>query len=650
MHLGHGAGRSGAAGLAARTPHLALVGNPNSGKSSLFNRLTGLRTKTGNYPGVTVARYLGACSVEGRDIAIEDLPGCYSLEPISPDEAIVADVLERGYDGVRRPDAVVAVIDATTLRRGLGLVAQLLQLELPVALAVTFTDELAVRQGSLDVEALGRAVGVPALAVLAHRPGPLPELRALLATYDGWRRPPLPPPLAPLEVDAWVTSVLRAAGYREPERHAATRAADRILLHPVAGPVVFLAVMFAFFQTIFTVAAPLQDWVESLFGVASGWVHDHVSSPLWSGLIGDALIGGVGGVVVFVPQIMLLFLLISLLEGVGYLSRAAFLMDRLLARFGLEGRAFVALLSSFACAIPGIMATRTLPSARERIATMMAAPLMTCSARLPVYVLLIGLLVPASQRVGPFGAQGVVMFGLYLLGAVSAMLTAWLFRRITERAGEAALPFYLEMPPYRLPSVRSVLLTMWEAALGFLRKVTRIIMITTIALWVLLNLPTHSPEELRAAGVPPSDHAAVSAYTLDHSLAAHVGRAIEPVFAPLGFDWRVDIGVLASLSARETFVATLGQISSSGDPTEPGTALREWRYTDGARAGEPVFTPPTLAALLVFFVYALQCMSTVAIMRRESGSWKWPAIAFGYMFALGWVMAWLARLVVQAAA
>jgi ferrous iron transport protein B len=421
---------------------------------------------------------------------------------------------------------------------------------------------------------------------------------------------------------------------------------DRVLLHPVWGALAFFALMFMFFQVIFTVAAPLQDLIGSFFDWAAGVVDAHVESRLLSGLLGDALIGGVGGVLVFLPQILLLFLMISVLEGVGYLSRAAFLMDRLLARFGLEGRAFVALLSSFACAVPGIMATRTLPSGKERIATMMGAPLMTCSARLPVYVLLIGMLVPSSARVGPFTAQGLVMFGLYLVGAVSAMLAAWAFRQFAER-GHSALPFFLEMPPYRVPTVRAVLMTMWGSALAFLRKVSTFILVTTGVLWVLLNLPVQSAGDLTAAGVDPDDQTAVSTYTLDHSFAAGIGRAVEPVFAPLGFDWRVNVAVLASLSARETFVATLGQIAAAENPDSPDP-VADMTFGDGPDQGEPVLTAPTLAALLLFFVYALQCMSTVAIMRRESGSWKWPAIAFGYMFTLAWTMAWLARTVVGA--
>jgi ferrous iron transport protein B len=408
--------------------------------------------------------------------------------------------------------------------------------------------------------------------------------------------------------------------------------------------VVFFAVMALFFQTVFTLAAPVQNWIEALFAWLSGRVHAHVGNPWLSGLLGDALIGGVGGVVVFLPQIVLLFLLLALLEGVGYMARAAFLMDRVMSRFGLEGRAFVALLSSFACAVPGIMATRTLPSARDRLATMMAAPLMTCSARLPVYVLLIGLLVDPDAKVGPFGAQGMVMFGLYLLGAVSAMLAAWAFKRLGDRRG-TPVPFFMELPPYRLPAPRAVLVAMWSSARAFLRKCSTVIVATSVLLWLLLNLPLHTDAQLRAAGVDTTDAVAVSAYTVDHSYAAGLGRLVSPVFDPLGFDWRINVGVLSAQAARETFVATLGQVAAAEDPEQPQQALRNMTRTGESRAGEPVFTAPTVAALLVYFVYALQCMATVAVLRRETGTWRWPAIALGYLTVLAWLMAYLARTV-----
>jgi ferrous iron transport protein B len=405
--------------------------------------------------------------------------------------------------------------------------------------------------------------------------------------------------------------------------------------------------MFVFFQTIFTVAAPLQDYVEAFFGWLGGLVANHIHIGWLSAFLSQAVIGGVGSVLVFVPQIALLFVLIALLEGTGYLARAAFLMDRVMAGAGLEGRAFVALLSSFACAIPGIMATRSLPSAKDRLATMMGAPLMTCSARLPVYILLVSLLLPSDARVGIFNARGMVMFALYVFGALSAMATAALFKKLTSRSGPM-LPFYMEIPPYQVPRWRNIGAEVWTATSAFLRKVTSIILATTVILWVLLNLPMRSDAQMAAAGVDTTDDTAVAAYVIDHSYAAAVGRAVEPVFAPLGFDWRINIGILSSLAAREVFVATLGQVAAAENPEEPAKALREMTVQRGPDTGRTLFDAPTIAALLVFFMYALQCMSTVAVLRRESGSWKWPAVAFSYMFALAWVLALAARTMVAA--
>ncbi|GAA3290805.1 ferrous iron transporter B [Dactylosporangium vinaceum] len=636
----HGAG--GAAPVTGGLPRVALAGSPNAGKTSIFNALTGLNAKTGNYPGVTVSRFVGTSRTGGRRYLIEDLPGAYSLEPISPDEQVMVDVLDGRLAGEAPPDALLVMADATTLRRSLRFVAQVLGRGLPTCVVVTFTDELSARAGHLDVEAFEQALGVPVVAVIGNRGRGIDRLRERLDEWRSWPVPAIPPPTVAAEFDAWAESVLAFAGYRAPDRHRITQRVDAVLLHPLWGTLVFFAVMVAFFQILFGLTAPLQGYVETFFGWLSALATERIGSAWLAGLLGEAIIGGVGAVLVFVPQIMLLFLLIALLEGVGYMSRAAFLMDRVMAKAGLEGRAFVALLSSFACAIPGIMATRTLPSARDRLATMMAAPLMTCSARLPVYVLLIGLLVSPAARIGPFGAQGLVMFALYLLGAVSAMLAAWAFKKLGDRRGPM-MPFYMEMPPYRLPSVRSVLTTMWHSARSFLRKCTTIIAMTTLALWLLLNLPLHSPAELRSHGVDASDRTAVSAYTADHSYAAGIGRIVEPVFAPLGFDWRINIGILSAQAARETFVATLGQVAAAENPDDPAQTLRAMTRDDGPHAGQPVFTPPTIAALLVYFAFALQCMATVGIMRRETGGWKWPAIAFTYLTGLAWLMAYLAH-------
>ena len=403
---------------------VALVGSPNAGKTSVFNHLTGLRAKTGNYPGVTVGRSVGTTTVDGVAIAVEDLPGTYSLDPISPDEQVVTDLLAGNYPDIGRPDAVVLVADATTLRRSILLIGQVLRLDLPCLLALTMGDELTARGGRIDVEALSTALGIPVAAVVANHGSGINELRAQLASFEQWQRPPVLPPPGQDAVDAWGQSVLDAADYVAPQPDQRTRRIDRVLLHPLWGTVAFFAVMFYFFQVLFTAAAPLRDGIANALTWLGGQVAEHVGNPVLRGLLGQGLIGGVGTVLQFIPQIVLLFCLIAFLESVGYMSRAAFLMDRVMARTGLEGRAFVAMLSSFACAIPGIMATRTLPSSKDRIATIVTAPLMTCSARLPVYTLLVGLLVAPQTRWWGLSAQGVTMFLLYLGGGMSSLIAA----------------------------------------------------------------------------------------------------------------------------------------------------------------------------------------------------------------------------------
>ena len=673
-------GSSSSKTLVAGARRIALAGAPNAGKTSIYNALTGLRAKTGNYPGVTVTRSLGTCRIGETDLTIEDLPGAYSLDPISPDEQVVRDVLTDASETVSTPDALVVVVDATTLRRGMNFVAEALALDLPTCLVVTMTDELTRRFGRLDVAALG----IPAVRVVGNRGIGMPELRERLTEVAHWQRPPLPPPTAGGEVASWADSILAAADYEAPQQDRVTAAVDRVLLHPILGSLVFFAIMYTFFQAIFTWAAPLQDAVEGGFSalgqLVHGWLDD--SHPLLAGLLGDGLIGGVGAVLTFIPQIIIMFLIIAFLEGVGYMSRAAFLMDKIMSRAGLEGRAFVALLSSFACAIPGIMATRTLPSAKDRVATMLAAPLMTCSARLPVYVLLTSLTVPGDAKIGPLGARGTVMFALYLLGAVSAMAAAWAVKRLTDRGG-VLLPFYMEMPPYRLPRPRAVALMVWDACKGFVKKAGTVITLTTLVLWVLLNMPMRSDEQFDAYCTANAECAAVStavedpasstvkgddgqtvtdpeeldklleaqktSYTMDHSWGAAIGKTVQPVFEPLGFDWRINVAILSSLAARETFVATLGQIAAAEDPEQPSAHLATMTYQQDTltnKTGDQLFNPATIAAILVFFVYALQCMSTAAAMRRETGTWKWPVIAYSYMFVTAWVMAAVARFIV----
>lgn len=672
---------------------IALAGAPNSGKTSIYNALTGLRAKTGNYPGVTVSRAVGTCSLSAAEagghahrVTIEDLPGAYSLEPMSPDEQIVHDVLTGTAQDVERPDALVVVVDATTLSRSLRFVAQTLSLGLPTCLAVTMTDELTRRGGRLDVEALGAALGVPAVRVIGNRSTGIPQLRAALGTWRDWSRTPVPPPADGAERLSWTESILAAADYEAPRQDPVTAAIDRVLLHPVAGTLTFLAVMYLFFQAIFTWAAPFQDAIESVFGRLGEAIHSWLDepAPLAAGLLADGVVGGVGGVLVFLPQIAIMFLLIALMEGVGYMSRAAFLMDRVMGKAGLEGRAFVALLSSFACAIPGVMATRTLPSAKDRLATMMAAPLMTCSARLPVYIIMISLLVDQDASVGPFGARGTIMFGLYLAGALSAVVAAWVVKRLTDRGG-VLLPFYMEMPPYRLPRPRTIALMVWDACKGFLKEAGTIILVATVVVWTLLNVPLRSDAEFEAYCATSTECSAVAravadpaasavvgedgqvvtdpeelaalydaqrtGYVMDNSWGAAVGRAIQPVFEPLGFEWRINVGILSSLAARETFVATLGQIAAAGDPESPAAELEAMTYQEDTltnRAGDPLFNPATIAAILAFFVFAMQCMATAGVIRRETGTWKWALITYGYLFVLAWVAAAAARFVVAA--
>ncbi len=621
----------GAAVAVAGIRRVALVGSPNAGKTSVFNHLTGLRAKTGNYPGVTVGRSVGTTAVDGIDIAVEDLPGTYSLDPISPDEQVVTDLLAGKYAGIEPPDAIVLVADTTTLRRSILLIGQVLGLDMPCLLALTMGDELTARGGRIDVAALSTGLGIPVAAVVAHRGSGIDGVRRQLASFEQWQRPPVLPPTNPDDVDAWGQSVLNAADYVAPQPDQRTQRIDRLLLHPLWGTLTFFAVMFGFFQVLFTAAAPLRDGIGSALTWLGGQVTDHVDNPVLRGLLSQGLIGGVGTVLQFLPQIVLLFCLLAFLESIGYMSRAAFLMDRVMAKTGLEGRAFVAMLSSFACAIPGIMATRTLPSSRDRIATIVTAPLMTCSARLPVYTLLVGLLVAPQTRWWGLSAQGVTMFLLYLGGGLSALIAALLVKSTILRGD--LLPFTMELPPYRIPSVKAVLAAMWSAARIFLRKAGTIILGTSLVLWALLSLPTR---EAQTRSMSATD---ATAYVMNHSYAADVGHAVAPVFSPLGFDWRTDIALVGSLSAREVFVSTLGQVAAATDPESPQDALAMLTDDHGNR----IFTAPTVIALMVYFMFALQCMSTIAVMRRETNSWRWPAFAFSYMFVLAWVMAFVAR-------
>jgi ferrous iron transport protein B len=602
---------------------LGLVGSPNSGKTTLFNALTGLRAKVANYPGVTVERREGETSVRGRRLIVVDLPGTYSLDPISPDERVVSRVLDGHLSDP--PDALVMVADACSLERSLLVLAQVLKRGTPTCLVVTMTDELVARGGELDLPRLERALGIPVCGVVGHRGLGIGAMRELLARPEEWSQPHLPAPEAAAERAAWVESILVNVIRRRPGRNALTDSVDRVVLHPVAGSLLFVVVMVTFFQVIFAWATPAMDAIDMAIGVGAEAARAALPAGLLADFVADGLITGVGAVVIFLPQIVLLFSLLYLLQDVGYMARAAFVIDRLMGRVGLEGRSFVSLLSSYACAVPGIMATRTIPSTRNRMVTILVAPLMTCSARLPVFALLIGAFVPPTQVWGPIGLQGLTLLGLYLLGAVSALLVAAVLKR-TLLSGES-LPFYMELPSYRWPPLRLIVSQVWSSASAFLRRAGTIILAATVVLWALLSFPrVTAPEDLA-----PSQQAR---FELEHSLAGRAGHALEPVVAPLGFDWKIGVGLFASLAAREVIVATLAQIYAA---TDQETSLRAAVRADvDPRTGRKVFTPATVASLLVFFVYALQCMSTLAVIRRETHSWRWPVFAFSYLLVLAY--------------
>ena len=622
-----------------RTPRVfGLLGSPNAGKTTLFNALTGLRARVGNYPGVTVERREARIDLEGDAALLIDLPGTYSLEPISADEAVVGHVLAGSIEGVLRPDALILVADACSLPRTLPFIGEAIRLEQPVCLVLTMLDELTARGGKIDLPRLEAALGVPVVGVVGHRGRGLGTLRQLLGQAASWSRPAILPPEDPVERVAWADSIASHVIEERPARHRLTERVDRVVLHPVWGSLLFLAVMVTFFQLIFRWAEPAMDAIDTGVVALADLARTLLPAGWMADFAADGLIAGVGSVVIFLPQITILFSLLYLLEDLGYMARAAFVIDRLMGRIGLEGRSFVALLSSYACAVPGIMATRTIPSPRDRLVTILVAPLMTCSARLPVYALLISAFVPERSVLGPVGLQGLVLLALYLGGAVAALGVAALIKR-TILPGDG-LPFTMELPTYRWPTFRVWFSQVWGSAWAFLRRVGTIILAVTVVLWLLLNFPRVEPP-------PELDASAARAYQIEHSAAGRLGHAIEPAIAPLGFDWKIGVGLIASLAAREVIVATLAQIYATTDDAE--SSLRESLRADThVRTGQPVYTPATVAALLVFFVFALQCMSTLAIMRRETNSWRWPAFAFGYLLALAYGASFLTHQIVEA--
>jgi ferrous iron transport protein B len=624
----------------SRARVFGLLGSPNAGKTTLFNALTGLRARVGNYPGVTVERREAELKLGETTATLIDLPGTYGLTPISADEAVVGDVLAGRIEGIRQPDTLIVVADACSLSRTLPFIGEALRLGRPTCVVLTMLDELAARGGRLDQARLEAALGVPVVGVVGHRGRGIDQLRELLEAPERWATPVVLPPEDRTERAGWADSILDHVLEAPPSRHALTERIDRVVLHPLWGSLLFISVMVTFFQLIFGAAGPAMDWID---GAISGLAEIARASlpPGWAtDLLADGLIAGVGSVVIFLPQILILFSLLYLLEDVGYMARAAFVIDRVMGRIGLEGRAFVALLSSYACAVPGIMATRTIPSPRDRLVTILVAPMMTCSARLPVYALLISAFVPERAVWGPIGLQGLVLLALYLGGAGAALGIAALFKRTLVRGD--GLPFAMELPTYRWPTFRVWASQVYESAWAFLRRAGTIILLASILLWVMLSFP-------RVAPPPELEASAARAWTLERSAAGQLGHALEPIIEPLGFDWKIGVGLVASLAAREIIVATLAQIyaTEAGDD-ETSPSLREALRNDRRPDGRAVFDPPTVGALLAFFVFALQCTSTIAIMKRETNSWRWPAFAFGYLFVLAYAAAFLTHRVISA--
>ena len=614
--------------IAATAPlRIALVGNPNSGKTALFNQLTGSRQKVANYTGVTVERKEGRLRApSGREFAVLDLPGAYSLHPASLDEAITRDLCRGFYPGEAAPDVLLCVIDATNLRLHLRFALELRELGKPMVVALNMVDAAQRRGIQVDVAALERELGVPVVETVAVRKQGAKALVERLDEMVPHLDAPVPGPESGIDYHAKVRGILSVA-VRMPARTAKIDdALDRWLLHPVFGLVSLAVVMFLIFQAVYAWATPLMDGIEAGFA----WLGTFVGSVLPEGplasLLTDGIIAGVGGVVVFLPQILILFFFILVLEESGYLPRAAFLLDRMMAAAGLSGRSFIPLLSSFACAVPGIMSTRSIQDPRDRLATILVAPLMTCSARLPVYALLIGAFIPQKTVWGVFNQQGLVLFGLYAAGILSALAMSWIMKK--WRRDKSEHPLMLELPSYRLPHVRDLAVGLYERGMIFLKRVGGIILALTILLWVLLSFPAAPADATMPA--------------IDYSYAGQIGHAMAVFFAPLGFNWQICIALIPGLAAREVAVSSLATVYalSAADDDAASQALTPL-ISDG-------WSLATALSLLVWYIYAPMCISTLATIKRETNSWKQMGFAAFYLFAAAYVAALITYQVTRA--
>jgi ferrous iron transport protein B len=597
---------------------VALIGPPNSGKTTLFNRLTGLRQKVANFPGVTVEQHVGIAELtDGRTVQLIDLPGVYSLSPRSEDEQVAHDVLTGQRSDTPTPEAVLLVLDSTNLNRHLMLAAPILSMGLPTLIILNMADDLRNRAGRIDANKLAADLGAPVALISARQGEGIEQVFDFLA---GTMPKPVPVALPVLQdvpkCREWAGRVGSKAAYRPPVPPKWTRRLDSVFLHPIAGPLVFIAVVILVFQTIFTYVSPLMDGIKWLFQVSGNWLATTLPPSLFESLLVDGVWRGVGSVLVFLPQVLLLFLFIGILEDSGYLARAAIIADRTMARVGLQGKSFIPLLSAYACAVPAIMSTRTIENKRDRTATILIAPFMTCSARFPVYMLIIAAFLPNRPVAGVFlSTQTAAMIGLYALGFAVAVVTARILKSSILKSGRT--PFLLEMPSYRWPTVQSLGLRLIDRARIFLRRAGTVILLVTVVLWIAAHVPFVN-------GRPAS---------IENSLAGTIGRTIEPAIRPLGFNWKIGIGLITSFAARETIIATLGSIYGM-DPESNRLGLEKALQHD--------LTPGGAVALLVFFAFAMQCISTIAVVRRETGGWKWPALQFAYMSVLAYGGAFLA--------
>ncbi len=609
---------------------VVLIGPPNSGKSTLFNRLTGLRQKVANYPGVTVEQRMGLMAGVGRDdLTLIDLPGIYSLTPYSEDARVAVDVLRGRMPGTPKPDAVLLVLDSVHLTRQLMLAAPVLSLGLPTLVLLNMSDLMKQRGGSVDPLKLARELCAPVAQISAFCGTGLDAVPLFLnQPGNGAGDHPLALPVIGNAASAhsWAAQVSRRTGYHAPLSAERTRRLDNILLHRIWGPLLFLMVVVGVFEVVFSIGQPLSDGFGDLLARAADLVRPLLPAGWLQSLLLDGAWKGISSVLVFLPQILLLFLFIGILEDSGYLARAALIADRVMRTIGLNGKAFIPLLSAYACAVPAIMATRTIENKRDRMATILVTPFMTCSARLPVYMLLIAAFIPHVYYLhGLLGLQTLVMLGLYLAGFVAACTTARLLKSSILKSSET--PFILELPQYRRPTLRSLCLRLIDRARIFLRQAGTVILCVTLALWVLAHVPV-----IHIGG-------SMAAPELAHSLIGRLGHFIEPAIAPLGFNWKIGIGLLSSVLAREVMVSTMGTLYGA-DPGTQSLSLQTALHHDMTLGGA--------LGLMIFFAFAMQCTSTMAVVRRETNSWKWPAIQFLYMLALAYGAAFVVNHAVMA--